>query len=151
MKKTTTKKSSLRGSDLAWLLKADCTDLAVRVNGFGPILPPLGGSLVHGVPVPFFILSEEAVKAETLTHCPPPLHLCSSFLQWKGMKRLFWKPPAIPYWFYTDPSPTASLGDPSLLLVLCHFNPLPWIFCFSSSDFLQNSFPITTISSLLTS
>lgn len=78
MKKMTTKKSSLRGSGLAWVLKADCSDFLVRVNRFGPVLPPLVGSLGH---VPFFSLSEETVKAEgsCITAPPPPKPLLFFF------------------------------------------------------------------------
>lgn len=105
MKKMTTKKSSLRGSGLAWVLKADCSDFLVRVNRFGPVLPPLVGSLGH---VPFFSLSEETVKAEgSCITAPPPPNLCFSFSV-EGVERLFWKPPAIPCRFYTDPWPRSQ-------------------------------------------
>lgn len=90
MKKMTMKKSSLQGSDLAWVLKADCTDFMVRVNRFGPILPPLVGSLVHGVPVPFFSLSEETVKAERpwLTTYRPPQTSALLFFSGRGGETL---------------------------------------------------------------
>lgn len=136
----TMKRSSLRGSDLAWAPKADCTDFMVRVNRCGPILPPLVGSLVHGVPVPFFSLSEETVEAER---------------------------PRLPAW---PPQTSALLffsgrGGESLLETSCYslfilYRPLtkitidPWsfcrftatstnAFCFPCSDCLWNCFVIT--------
>lgn len=140
MKKMTMKKSSLRGSELAWVPKADCTDFMVRVNRFGPILPPLVGSLVHGVPVPFFSLSEETVKAQRpwLTADPPIPNPLLFFSSAERVDRLFWKSPAIPCRFYTDLWPRSQSTPPTS------------VFCLPSSDFLWNWFIITTISSVLT-
>lgn len=77
MKKTTMKKSSLRGSGLAWLLKADCTDLVVRVNGFGPFFLLW---LAHWSMVCLCHFSF-SVRRRSLTHCPPNLVLFFSSVE----------------------------------------------------------------------
>lgn len=126
MKKTTTKKSSLRGSDLAWVLKADCSDFI----GWGEQIGSLfffSLWLAHWSMVclcHFSVWAGRRLKQSDLDSIPPTLPL--RFSSEEGVERLFWKPPAISCWFYTDPWPR------------CDFTPSTNVFCFPVLNFFQN-------------